>query len=105
MERELLRLLTGEVLDEDVELSLGELCRACQLTAEDVFELVEQGLIEPRGRQPARWRFQGVSVRRVRCAQRLERDLGVNVEGAALALELLEELEQLRLRLRRFESS
>ena len=32
-----------------------------------------------------------ISVRRVRRAQRLEQDLGVNVAGAALALELLEE--------------
>lgn len=45
----------------------------------------------------------GISVRRVRCAQRLEQDLGVNIAGAALALELLEELERLRARLHRLE--
>jgi len=33
---------------------------------------------------------------RARIALRLERDLGINVPGVALALELLEELEQLR---------
>ena len=103
MRNELLTLLSGEVLEEDVELTLAELCRACHLSAEQVLELVEQGLIEPRGREPARWHFHGISVRRVRCAQRLEQDLGVNVAGAALALELLEELEQLRIRLRRYE--
>ncbi|HFE37000.1 MAG TPA: MerR family transcriptional regulator [Gammaproteobacteria bacterium] len=104
MNNELLTLLTGEVLEEDVELSLAELCRVCQLSAEQVFELVEQGLIEPLGRTPEGcWRFCGISVRRVRCAQRLRQDLGVNVAGAALALELLEELDYLRTRLRRFE--
>ena len=56
-----------------------------------------------RGRDPARWRFHGVSIRRVRRAQRLERDLGVNTPGIALALELLEELEQLRSRVRHLE--
>ena len=101
---DLLNLLSGKVLEEEVELSLADLCRACQLPAERVFHLVEEGVIEPMGHDPQRWRFQGISVRRVRCAQRLEQDLGVNVAGAALALDLLEELERLRARLRRFES-
>jgi chaperone modulatory protein CbpM len=98
-----LKALSGEIVEEDMELSLADLCRACQLPAERVFELVEEGVIEPVGREPARWRFQGISVRRVRCAQRLEQDLGVNVAGVALVLELLQELEQLRARLQRME--
>lgn len=103
MGKDVLSLLTGEVIEEDVELSLGELCRACQVPAERVFELVDEGVAEPVGRDPACWRFRGVSVRRVTCALRLERDLGVNVAGAALALDLLEELDEMRARLRRFE--
>jgi chaperone modulatory protein CbpM len=100
---DLLKLLSGEIFEEDIELSLADLCRACQLPAERVFELVEEGVIEPVGREPVRWRFRGTCVRRVRCAQRLEHDLGVNVAGAALALDLIEELERLRARLRRLE--
>ena len=103
MKKDLMSLLSGEVLEETVELTLGELCRACQLPAERVLELVQEGVIEPLGREQARWRFSGVSVRRAHCALRLEQDLGVNIAGAALALELLEELERLRMRLRRFE--
>ena len=103
MRNELLSLVSDEVLEEEIELTLGELSRTCQLPVEQVFELVEEGIIEPLGRDPAHWRFRGVSVRRVRCAQRLERDLRVNVAGAALALDLLDELERLRARLRRFE--
>ncbi len=92
-------LLRGELLDESIELTLAELCRVCQLPAERIFEFVDEGIVEPRGRDPSRWRFRSVSIRRVRRAQRLERDLGVNTPGVALALELLEELEQLRARL------
>ena len=103
MSKELLSLVSGDVVEEDVELTLVELCQACQMEAEQVFDLVEQGVIEPLGHDPARWRFRGVSMRRVRLVQRLERDLGVNVAGAALALDLLEELERLRARLRRLE--
>ncbi len=96
-------LLSGEVLEEELELTLAELCRVCRVPAERVFELVEEGVVEPRGRGPARWRFRGLSVWRVRCALRLEQDLGVNVAGAALALDLLEELDAMRARLRRLE--
>ena len=103
MKNELLPLLSGDVLEEEVELTLADLCRACRLPAEQVFELVEEGIVEPLGRDVSQWRFQGVSVRRVCCAVQLRRDLGVNWAGAALALELLDELHMLRARLRRFE--
>lgn len=93
-------LLYGDVLEEGVELSMGELCHAAQVPAEVIIEMVEQGIIDPLDRDPGRWRFSVVSIHRVRCAQRLRRDLGVNLPGAALAIELLEELEQLRTRLR-----
>ncbi len=101
MTRDLLSLLSGEVLEEEVELTLVELCRTCQLPSERLLELVEEGIVEPLGQDPEHWRFRGASVRRVRCALRLERDLGVNSAGAALALELLEELQSLRARLER----
>lgn len=102
MRKDVLMLLTGEVLEEDVTLSLAELSRVCHVSVERIFELVEEGIVEPEGRDPNHWRFQGVCVSRVRCAQHLERDLGVNIAGAALAIELLEELQVMRERLKRF---
>lgn len=93
--------VAGALLDEQCELTLGELCRACGLPAEQLLALVEEGVIEPRGR--GQWRFSAVCVHRVRRARRLERDLGLNLAGAALAVELLEEIEQLRARLHRLE--
>jgi chaperone modulatory protein CbpM len=101
MKNEVLSLLSGDVLEENVELTLADLCRACRLPAEQVYELVEEGVVEPVGRDPGSWRFQGVSLHRVRIVLRLQRDLGVNLAGAALALDLLEELEQLRARMDR----
>jgi chaperone modulatory protein CbpM len=103
MKKETVTLLAGEVLEEDVELSLAELCRVCQVPAERVLELVEEGVVEPLGRDRQAWRFRGVSVCRVHSALRLERDLGVNTAGAAIVLDLLDELEALRARLSRFE--
>lgn len=99
MNSESLASLSGEILEEEVELTLAELCRACRLPAERIYELVAEGVVEPMGQDPAIWRFRGVSLRRVRLAVRLQRDLGVNLAGAALALDLLDELEELRARL------
>ncbi len=95
--------IIGDLLEEDAELSMQELCSACGLSEQQVVELVEHGVIDPLGGEPAQWRFVGVSLRRVRITRNLQRDLGVNTPGAALALELLEELERLRARLRRLE--
>ncbi len=105
MSRDILSVLTGEVLEENVNLTLKELSRACQAPDEEVIALVEEGIIEPRGTEQMRWRFEGVSIRRARCAIRLQRGLGVNLAGAALAIDLLEELEEIRARLRRFDDS
>ncbi|WP_237060368.1 chaperone modulator CbpM [Microbulbifer sediminum] len=95
--------ISGAILDEESELTLGELCRACDIAAEEVLALVEEGVIEPRGRSRTRWRFSGICVRKVRRVYSLERDLGLNLAGAALALELLEEVERLQARLARLE--
>jgi chaperone modulatory protein CbpM len=98
------KALVGKILEEEVELSLAELCRASQLPAERVIEWVHEGVVEPVGRQPERWSFRGVSLQRIRCARRLEDDLGVNTPGIALALDLLDEIDRLRARLGRFET-
>ncbi|MFI2810990.1 MULTISPECIES: chaperone modulator CbpM [Microbulbifer] len=97
------REISGALLDEESELTLGELCRACGIPAEAVLALVEEGVIEPRGRGRTRWRFSGICVRRVRRVYSIERDLGVNLAGAALAIDLLEEIERLQARLARLE--
>lgn len=96
--------LTGVVVEEREELTLIELCRVSRLTAQQVLELVEQGIIEPSDPGRSHWRFRGDCVRRVRRAGRLKRDLGVNTAGVALALDLLDEIERLRVRVRRLES-
>ncbi|MDH3762991.1 MAG: chaperone modulator CbpM [Gammaproteobacteria bacterium] len=98
------KLLSGDLIGEDEAITLAQLCRACELSEEEIIQLVDQGIIEPMGPEPAEWRFVSVSLRRVRITRNLQRDLGVNAPGAALALELLEEIEELRSRLRQLET-
>jgi len=92
-------ILTGIVVEDTTEFTLGELSRACGMPAEWILTLVEEGVIEPVGTDQSHWRFHGHCLRRVRIVQRLQSDLGINLAGAALALELLEEVEALRRRI------
>jgi chaperone modulatory protein CbpM len=94
-------VLQSEVIETRRELSLSDLCQVCTVTSERVVQLVDEGLVEPVGREPTEWRFSGRSVRRVVVAERLSRDLRLNPAGAALVLDLLDELKQLRQRLSR----
>jgi chaperone modulatory protein CbpM len=95
--------LSVELLDEYCEISLAELCRTCAVRADNIIDMVEEGLLEPQGASPAEWRFSGTTLRRVEISVRLQQDLRVNLPGAALAVELLEEIERLRERLLRLE--
>jgi len=91
--------LQGILLDEACEFSLRELATACDTSAEILIAMVEEGLLEPRGVDPRRWRFPAEALVRARTALHLQRDLGVNLAGAALAVDLLEEIRRLRRRL------
>lgn len=91
--------LSGVLLDESAILSVDELCRACAQQSEWVVELVEEGILEPIAGDRKSWRFSAISLRRAHVAMRLQRDLGINTAGVALALDLLDEVGTLRARL------
>ena len=95
--------ITGFILEEQTELSLADVCRACAAQADRIVELVNEGVLAPAGAAPDYWRFTGIHLHRARIALRLQNDLGVNLAGAALALELLDELDNLRARLQALE--
>ena len=97
--------ITGFILEEQTGLTLDDICRACAAQAELIIELVNEGVLSPRGKQPDEWHFTGVHLQRARVALRLQNDLGVNLAGAALALELLDEMETLRTRLQLVEAA
>lgn len=95
------KILTGLLLDEQVQLTLRDLCNACSQHADWIIDLVEEGILEPVGREQAQWRFPASSLQRARIALHLQRDLEINLAGVALALDLLDEIEGLRARLLR----
>ncbi len=84
------------ILDENTELSLRDLCKMCNISAEDIHDMIAEGLLSPPGNNPQEWRFGLHEVRKIHTALRLQRDLRVNLPGCALVIELLEELQELR---------
>jgi chaperone modulatory protein CbpM len=97
---DLLPVHTGTLIEDD-NLTLEQLCDACGVREDWVISLVEESIIEPQGNEMRLWRFSGTCLVRVRSALRLQHDLGVNLAGIALALDLMEELENLRGQLKR----
>ncbi len=89
--------------DIDYSFSLVELSRCCNVSVEKILILVGEGVLNPRGRTQADWQFAGADLVRALSAIRLERDLGVNTAGAALAIDLMDEMQQLRQRVRLLE--
>ena len=97
------KILTGTLLDDQVHFSLTEISEACATRSEWIVELVEEGILEPSGKERSHWQFSSDSLARAICARRLQRDLELNLAGVALALDLMEEVESLRNRLRNTE--
>ena len=97
----------GTILDDEISFTLAELSKVCDIHAEKLLAMVQEGLIEPQGDTreitQMHWRFSGYALHRVQIALRLERDLNINLEGVAMVLDLLDEVRDLRERVRLLE--
>jgi len=89
------KTLTGQLLEESDMVTLADLCRSCTIEAETISMLVAEGILDPMGEGVEQWRFTVGSLRRVKMVIHLQRDLGVNLAGAALALDLLDRIAEL----------
>lgn len=97
------QVLEAHVLGEGDWIAAAEICQICQLDAEAVRELAALGVVAAREPVPGGWELSATALPRLRVVGRLMRDLGVNVSGAALAIELLEEQRSLESRIRQLE--
>jgi DNA-binding transcriptional MerR regulator len=77
-------------------LTLEELAHAARLHPDLVASFVDFGLLEPAGQDGPRLLFDTQAVLRVRAIQRLRRDLGVNLAGVAVILDLTERLRTMQ---------
>ena len=83
-------IVTVEVTDQDGStFTLREICEHGECHAEFVIKLVDYGIIAPVKEVPEarQWQFDVAALSRLRKAQRLQRDLKMNLPGLAMSLE------------------
>jgi DNA-binding transcriptional MerR regulator len=77
-------------------LTLEELAHTARLHPNLIESFVDFGLLEPVGRDGPHLLFDTSAILRVRAIQRLRRDLGVNLAGVAVILNLTERLRSMQ---------
>jgi chaperone modulatory protein CbpM len=92
--------IEGSIVENEVHMTMVELAEATRTPEDLIMAWVSEGVLSPAGATPQDWRFSGDSLKRAKTAARLMRDLELNSPGVALALDLLDELDQLRSQLR-----
>jgi chaperone modulatory protein CbpM len=97
------QVLEAHVLGEADWIGAAEICQICEIDAEAVRELAALGVVRTREPEPGACQLPATALPRLRVMGRLMRDLGLNVSGAALAIELLEEQRSLERRIRQLE--
>ena len=91
--------IQGSVVENEVHMTIVELSHASRTPEELIMSWVSEGVLSPAGSSPEDWRFSGDSLKRAKTAAHLTHDLELNAPGVALALQLLDEIAQLRARL------
>lgn len=87
------------IVEEQFELGLDELGRACRCSRETLVTLVHEGVLAPANPDSADWRFDAEAFKRARRAARLMQELELNLPGVAVALDLLERIDELNRRM------
>ena len=92
--------MSEEEILEGACLTLEQLCAAAALDRDWLVRRVEEGLIPASGTLVAEWRFSALHLTRARRMHEIERTYEAAPELAALVADLLEELDELRSRVR-----
>lgn len=79
-----------------ITLTITEFCLSTGVTETELVEVVGLGVIQPRDPNVEDWVFDDGAVAAFNRAQRLQRELALDWPGIAVALTLLDEIEQLR---------
>lgn len=93
-------IVSGSLM-EDSWLALEQVAAACGVEPAWLLRHLEEGLFPLAESVAGTWRFSGVCLLRARRMRQLERDFDAVPELAALVADLLDELDEMRARLRR----
>ncbi|MBY0269678.1 MAG: chaperone modulator CbpM [Burkholderiales bacterium] len=92
-------VLIGSLM-EDTWLTLDQVAAACDVEPAWLIRHLEEGLFPRAESVSGVWRFSGAALARARRMRSLERDFDAVPELAALVADLLEQMDEMRTRLR-----
>lgn len=86
----------GRYVEENFILNITEVCQSLGIQKQWIFEVIDEGIIHPLPSKSSSPKFDQTAIRRIRTSICLQRDLGINLSGIALVLDLLDEIEELK---------
>lgn len=89
-------IMTGVLCDEHTIVSFIEVCERFHLSQHELDEMIEHGLFNQDTTVKNQLVMNTQVFHRIEAACRLQKDLGVNLQGVILVLELLDQLEGMR---------
>lgn len=88
-------LLIGVLIEDTSTISFTEVCLKYNIPKELLIDMMEEGLFPNQPTEPEQIALDQKALRRIESAFRLHKDLGINLPGVALAIDLLEEIEKM----------
>ena len=85
-------------MSKNISYTTQAICSSHNLTKDIILEMVSWGIANPAGRKWDKWVFSQTDYERIGRATQFNRELEINISGAALVLQLLEELDKIRKR-------
>ncbi len=83
-------------MDDKATISFIQVCQTYHISEAMLVDLLEHGLFHDVTQPIKKVEFNPPMLNRIQSARRLQEDLGVNLPGVVLVLELRDELEQMR---------
>ncbi len=86
-------------MSSNIVYTTNAICSYYGLKKDVLVDMVLWGIASPLGSSPDKWQFTQRDYERIGCAYRFHRDLEINIPGSAMVLELLSELDRVRIEL------
>lgn len=90
------KIVSAVIMDEQSTISVIEICQTCNISQETLLEMMEYGLFNHLGVELHQAEFDLGMLKRIQTARRLQEDLGVNLPGVVLIMELLDDINALQ---------
>ncbi len=84
------------MVNENIIYTVSAVCYSYDLSQESIKEMVSWGIANPVGNNPEKWLFTHEDYERIGKASRFKNELDINIPGAALALQLLDDIQNIR---------